>query len=608
MGRGLYGDRAGKSLSSNKVSPGAFLCSNPFLFSAPDWSMAGQMGHLGRRRPIEMKVSVSELIVHYLERLGVEVIFGMPGAHVLPIYDQLHASAVKTVLVKHEQGAAFMAGGYARASHRVSACITTAGPGATNLVTGIANAHADRLPVLVITGETSTYIFGKGGLQESSGEGGTIDQCALFAGITRYRKLIERTDYLGQVLNQATRALLGPNPGPVLLSIPFNLQKELVDARVLEQVHIPHAHAPAPALAGPLTALAQLVREASHPVIVAGYGCIRAGARGEVTRLAEALNIPVATSLKGKGVVAEGSELSLGCLGVTSNGDAYRYITDQADLVLFLGAGFNERTSYLWDRRLLEGKRLAQVDRDADQLGKVFIPDVAVQGDIREVVGDLLDLLETDPCPPKDLDRLAAHRHALTLPDPSRTAQRARFHLMEAFFRGLARRFPEDALIFDDNIVFAQSFLDVSRANHYFPNSGISSLGHAIPAAIGAKFFYRDAPAFAILGDGGFQMCGMELMTAVNYGIPLNTVVINNGSMSLIRKNQFQLYGERYIDCDFVNPDFKLLAAAFGIRHHRIETESDLDEMFAQADLTGDLNLIEILLDKHVFPSYLSAR
>ena len=550
-----------------------------------------------------MKIPVSQLIVRYLERLGVEVLFGMPGAHVLPIYDGLHGSRVRSVLVKHEQGAAFMAGGYARAAQRVSACIATAGPGATNLVTGIANAYADRLPVLVLTGETSTYIFGRGGLQESSGEGGALDQGALFAGITRYRKLIERTDYLGQVLNQATQALLGPNPGPVLLSLPFNVQKELVDERVLEQVHLPHA-LPQPVQAGPVPELARRLAAARHPVILAGYGCIRAGARGEVTRLAEALNIPVATSLKGKGVVSEGSALSLGCLGVTSNGDAYRYIARQADLVLVLGAGFNERTSYLWDARLLEGKTLAQVDRDPAQLGKVFRPDIAIQGDIRDVVGELLDRLAE--CEPKDLNALAALRQEAAVPAPA--AGGHPFHLMAAFFSGLARHFPEDALIFDDNIVFAQSYLDVSRANHYFPNTGISALGHAIPAALGAKFHFRDAPAFAILGDGGFQMCGMELMTAVNYRIPLNTVVINNGSMSLIRKNQFQLYHERYIDCDFVNPDFGLLAAAFGIRHYRIETEADLDALFAQADLTGAINLIEILLDKHVFPSYLSGR
>ncbi|MDP2832802.1 MAG: thiamine pyrophosphate-binding protein [Pseudomonadota bacterium] len=568
-----------------------------------------------------MKISVSELIVRYLERLGVEHIFGMPGAHVLPIYDHLHGSRVRSVLVKHEQGAAFMAGGYARVSHKIAACIATAGPGATNLVTGIANAYAERLPVLVITGETSTYIFGKGGLQESSGEGGAIDQGSLFSSITRYHKLIERTDYLGQVLNQATRALFSRDPGPVLLSIPYNVQKEWVDASVLEQLHIPHHGEQRSTQSGPVEALERLIQAASTPVIVAGYGAIKAGARGDVARLSTALGIPVASSLKAKGVVSEGSQLSLGCLGVTSNGDAYRYIVEHADLVIFLGAGFNERTSYLWDSKLLAGKKIAQVDRDAAQLNKVFKADVAIHGDIREVLTELLALLESDAASHglarvvanSRLEKLAAHRQAAASPpSEDETHRRTQFRLMEAFFAGLAARFPEDAMIFDDNIVFAQSYFDVSHANHYFPNSGISSLGHAIPAAIGAKFFTqtqaKDSPTFAILGDGGFQMCCMELMTAVNYAIPINVVVINNASMGLIRKNQFQLYGERYIDCDFVNPDFQLLAQSFGIRHRKIESEADLDDLFAHADLEGSINLIEIMLDKNAFPTYLSAR
>ncbi|MBU1664533.1 MAG: thiamine pyrophosphate-binding protein, partial [Gammaproteobacteria bacterium] len=407
-----------------------------------------------------MKISVSELIVRYLERLGVEHIFGMPGAHVLPIYDHLHGSRVHSVLVKHEQGAAFMAGGYARVSHKIAACIATAGPGATNLVTGIANAYAERLPVLVITGETSTYIFGKGGLQESSGEGGAIDQGSLFSSITRYHKLIERTDYLGQVLNQATRALFSRDPGPVLLSIPYNVQKELVDASVLDHIHIPRHVEPVPPQSGPVAELARLIEAASDPVIVAGYGAIKAGARGDVARLSTALGIPVASSLKAKGVVSEGSHLSLGCLGVTSNGDAYRYIVEHADLVIFLGAGFNERTSYLWDSKLLAGKKIAQVDRDAAQLNKVFKADVAIQGDIREVLTELLALLESDVASHglarvlanSRLEKLAAHRQAaVSPPSDEDTRRRAQFRLMEAFFAGLAARFPEDAMIFDDN-------------------------------------------------------------------------------------------------------------------------------------------------------------
>jgi len=554
-----------------------------------------------------MNISVSELIVRYLERLGIDHIFGMPGAHVLPIYDRLHDSGVKSILVKHEQGAAFMAGGLARVSHRPAACIATAGPGATNLITGIANAYAERLPVLAITGETSTYIFGKGGLQESSGEGGAIDQGALFASITRYHKLIERTDYLGQVLNQATQALLGREPGPVLLSIPYNVQKETVDDSVLAQIHFPGKAAVR--YTTPTAEFIELLRAARNPVIVAGYGCIQAGAHDVIAAFSERFSIPVATSLKAKGVVAEGTPLSLGCLGVTSNGEAYRYLVDHADLLIFLGAGFNERTSYLWDTKLLANKKIIQVDRDAAQIGRVFQPDVSICGDIRAVMEDVLDVLEADGMSPRSRVPLDVHRAALAQPADDSAAQAQQpFHLMQAFFSGLAQRFPHNALVFDDNIVFAQSYFDVSDRNRYFPNSGISSLGHAIPAAIGARCFAKDSPTFAILGDGGFQMCCMEMMTAVNYGIPLNVVVINNGTLSLIRKNQFQLYGERYIDCDFTNPDFGLLAQSFGVNHYRIESEAELDALFADADLTGTINLIEILLDKHVFPRYLSAR
>ena len=171
-----------------------------------------------------------------MERLGIETIFGMPGAHILPVYDKLYDSPIQSVLAKHEQGAAFMACGYARASGKIAACITTAGPGATNLITGIANAYADKQAILIITGETPTYIFGKGGLQESSGEGGSINQCALFDSITRYSRVIERTDYLENVLNQASKVLLADNSGPVLLSLPFNVQKEMVEIEILDNV------------------------------------------------------------------------------------------------------------------------------------------------------------------------------------------------------------------------------------------------------------------------------------------------------------------------------------------------------------------------------------
>ncbi|GAB6042932.1 thiamine pyrophosphate-binding protein [Endothiovibrio diazotrophicus] len=552
-----------------------------------------------------MQIPVSELVVRYLERLGIDTLFGVPGAHILPVYDALHDSTVQAVLAKHEQGAAFMAGGYARASGRIGACITTAGPGATNLVTGIANAYADRLPILIITGETPTHIFGKGGLQESSGEGGSIDQLSLFKGITRYNRIVERTDYLPQVLNRAAKILRSPNPGPVLLSFPFNVQRELADASALDAIQF-EPHRPSVHEAAAVRPLAERLAEARSPVIVAGYGCIRAGAQAEVAALSERLKIPVTTSLKAKGVIDERSPLSLGSLGVTSSGHAYRYLLEKADLLLILGASFNERTSYVWDRQLLAGKRVVQVDHDFEQLEKVFEAEVAIEGDIKAVLGGLLALLDA-----RNGDRLQQLSEEI---DRSKSAVgsdytlfQSGFSLVERFFRELERHFPEGATLFDDNIIFAQNFLNVSSGNRYHPNSGISSLGHAIPAAIGARFV-EARPTFAILGDGGFQMCAMELMTAVNYRIPLNVVLFNNGSMGLIRKNQHQHYQRRFINCDFVNPDFALLAQSFGIAHRRVERAEQVDELFTGLDLHEGINLIEIVIDKDIFPNYSSRR
>ena len=556
-----------------------------------------------------MKIKVSELIVRYMEQLGIEYIFGMPGAHILPVYDSLYDSRIRTILAKHEQGAAFMAGGYAKASGKISACISTAGPGATNLITGIANAYADKQPILIITGETSTHIFGKGGLQESSGEGGSIDQSALFQSITRYHKVIERTDYLDQVLNQASKALLSANAGPVLLSLPFNVQKEMVAEDILDnlktkgQVYTVDKYSP------PVEALTQLITDAQRPVILAGYGCIRSGAQDVVAQLSESLNIPVATSLKGKGVINEQSAMSLGSLGVTSNGTAYGYIVEQADLVIFLGASFNERTSYLWDKKLLENKKVAQIDSNPEQLEKVFDTDIAIQGDIKEVLTGVLSNLKEKGVTGKEFKGTPAYHETQGTANRDKYASlsRGKFALVEKFFAELEQHFPENALVFDDNIIFAQNFFNVSSRNRYFPNSGISSLGHAIPAAIGARFS-ADKPTFAILGDGGFQMCCMEIMTAVNYSIPLNVVVFNNSTMGLIRKNQSQLYDERFINCDFINPDFAYLAKSFGINHMKITSDTDVDNLFANFDLTGAINLIEIMIDKNAFPNYRSGR
>lgn len=558
-----------------------------------------------------MQIQVSEFIVKYMERLGIEYIFGMPGAHILPVYDSLYDSGIKAILTKHEQGASFMAGGYARASGKLGACITTAGPGATNLVTGIANAYADRQPLLIITGETSTSIFGKGGLQESSGEGGSIDQTTLFKGITKYNKIIERSDYLSNVLTHTSNILFSPNSGPVLLSFPYNVQKEHIDDSLLDNIKTRRNIITKPTHSHLVAALAELVLNAENPVIIAGYGCIKSGGQQLVSELSEMMQIPVTTSLKAKGVINEQSSYSLGSLGVTSYSKAYQYICEKADLLIFLGSTFNERTSYLWDRHLMDNKKIAQVDINEEQLEKVFKADVAIYGDIKDVIFDLLKQLKSQgQLRKKQIDpysEIEAHKQSSSKREHDADVFQSRFPLVKQFFARLEKTFLENIQIFDDNIIFAQNFFNVSTANRYYPNSGISSLGQAIPAAIGARFS-EHKPTFAILGDGGFQMCCMEIMTAVNYALPLNIIMFNNSTMGLIRKNQSQLYNKRYINCDFSNPNYEILAKSFAINYRRIAEPADLENVFTNTDFNDAINLIEIMIDKDTFPNYISKR
>ncbi len=560
-----------------------------------------------------MKLPVSQILVKFLENLGVKSIFGIPGSHILPVYDAIYDSSIQSVLVKHEQAAAFMAGGHARLTGGVGACITTAGPGATNLVTGIASAYTDNLPVIAITGEAPTHIFGKGGLQESSGEGGSVDQVTLFAGITRYHKLIERTDYLASVLNQAAIYLLSGTPGPVVLSIPYNLQNEMVDASILEQVSFARAADPA-AIAGQyIEQSLALISQSQRPLIIAGYGVIRSGAQELLRKLSEQLNIPVTSSLKAKGAIDERSALSLGSLGVTSGGYALRYLEQQADLVLMLGAGFNERTSYVWDSKLLAGKKLVQVDNNAQQLEKVFRADLALQADLGAYLRALVAAIEEQQLTAKrPVDVAAFIEDARTqIDNAGETIFNQQFDHVKAFYRWLEQQFPHGLIMFDDNIVFAQNFYRVSANDRFYPNTGISSLGYAIPAALGAGFntgVEVKQPMFAMTGDGGFHMCAMEIMTAVNYNMPLNVVLFNNNTMGLIRKNQHQHYQDRFIDCDFINPDYATLAQAFGIKHVRVENEHDLSGLADAMDFFNGINLIEIMIDQDAYPNYSSRR
>lgn len=551
-----------------------------------------------------MASTVSDYVVGLFRALGIGHVFGIPGAHILPVYDRLYDSEIIPVLTKHEQGAAFMAGGYAKAGGGIGACIATAGPGATNLVTGLANAFMDRTPILAVTGETPTYSFGKGALQESSGQGTSIDQGRLFEGVTRYHRIVERTDYLEQVLRRAYSILTSRNPGPVLLSFPYNILKEEVrsDLSFLDGTGA-RPICPSPAFdVSAAGRIPEFLHQAKRPVIVAGYGAVVSGAAKELAEISERYGIPVATSLRARGIVSETSGLSLGVLGITARDLAMKYIADEADLLILAGVGFGERTSYNWNRRLIVNKKIVWIDNDPGQLFKVLTPDLPVLGDVKAVLKHLGQLLDTDP-PEVMENSVPAMRKRCGKPN----MREEDFCLIKEFLARFSDCMNGEALVFDDNIIYMQNFMPVRHAERYFPNSGISSLGQAVPAAIGARLA-AGRPTVAVLGDGGFQMCGMELMTAINYSVPVTVILLNNSSLGLVRKNQHYNYSSRYISCDFRNPDFELLARSFGANYFRIAAKDDIDPALSALDLTGGINLVEIVMNKNDFPAYSSGR
>jgi acetolactate synthase-1/2/3 large subunit len=290
-------------------------------------------------------------------------------------------------------------------------------------------------------------------------------------------------------------------------------------------------------------------------------------------------------------------------LGITSNEIAYRYISEKSDLIIFLGASFGERTSYNWDRNLTAGKKLIQVDNSEKQLNKAFHADLALNCDVRSFFETINTLLDSAPVSPKDSEEAAKYKSRFQNHD----LKDNEFQLISHFLQTLNSRVDGNASIFDDNIIYMQRFCDISKSRSYFPNSGLSSLGHAVPAAIGAKLSTK-RPVIAIVGDGGFQMCCMELMTAVNYNIPVTVVMLNNSTLGLVRKNQFYNYNGRFIASEFVNPDYRKFADSFRINYFRVISTDDADRVIHSIDVENKINLIDVILDKDEFPKYSSDR
>ncbi len=507
----------------------------------------------------KMRLTGAQIVWKCLEREGVDTVFGYPGGCVLPMYDALqHTPSIHHVLVRHEQGAAHMADGYSRATGKVGVALATSGPGATNLVTGIATAMLDSSPIVCITGQVGSKFIGTDAFQE-------VDITGITMPITKHNYMVTDVNDIARTLREAFIIARTGRPGPVLVDITKDAQMASCDFE-WEAVQ-PHLRkletwdAPDPQQ---LAEAASLINRSERPVILAGHGILMARAMQDLQLFAEASDLPVGLTLLGLGAFPHFHPLCLGMMGM--HGEAWlNHAIQSADLLIALGMRFDDRVTGKLDSYAQDAKKI-HVDIDASEIHKNVRADVAIVGDLKHVLPKLTPLLT----PMKraaywaeinDAKGAVAVHDIRNLPDTG--------HLYAAHvINDLWRETKGKALIVTD--VGQHQMWEAQYYHHSDPHSlitsgGLGTMGFALPAAIGAKFARPDADVWVIVGDGGFQMTMAELATMVQENIKVNIAIINNGYLGMVRQWQEFFYERNYAATPLVNPNFTKIAEAYGI-------------------------------------------
>jgi acetolactate synthase I/II/III large subunit len=576
------------------------------LLPAPSQIAAAKQSPLPTQPVVPIRATGAFALIDSLRRHGVEHIFGYPGGAILPIYDELYraeaAGFVKHILVRHEQGAAHAADGYARATGRVGVCFGTSGPGATNLVTGIATAQMDSIPMVIITGQVGRAAIGSDAFQETDIYGITLP-------IVKHSYVVRDPQDMARIVAEAFHIASTGRPGPVLIDVPKDVGLEEFDYLPVEPGSVKLTGYRPTVKGNPRQVIQalKLIRQAKRPLLYVGGGAIASGAHAEVAELAERYQIPVTTTLMGIGSFDEHHPLALGMLGM--HGTAYaNFAVTECDLLIAVGARFDDRVTGKLDEFASRAK-VIHIDIDPAEVGKNRTPDVPIVGDVRQVLIDLLNR-DTEDGRVEDVEQTQEWLQRID-------RWKRDYPLMVSTYPDclspqeviveVGRQAPHAYYTTDvgQHQMWAAQFLK-NGPRRWISSAGLGTMGYGMPAAMGAQVALPDEQVICISGDASFQMNCQELGTLAQYGINVKTVIINNGWQGMVRQWQQAFYEERYSSSNMQPgmPDFVKLAEAFGVKGMIVQNRAELaDAIAAMLAHDGPVLLdVRVKRDENCYP------
>ncbi len=534
-----------------------------------------------------MKLTGAQILIECLVEQGVDTVFGYPGGSVLNIYDELYKSSdrITHILTAHEQGASHAADGYARASGKVGVCIATSGPGATNLVTGIATAYLDSVPVVFITGNVNVNLIGKDSFQEA-------DIAGITTPITKHNFIVKDVKDLAETVREAFEIARAGRPGPVLVDIPKNVTAETAEYTA-EKIDTAKKETPISADAETaVEELADMIRKSDKVFLLCGGGVLLSGATDEVYRLAEMIQSPVGCTLMGVGSFPGTHPNFTGMIGMHGT-RATNVAVSESDLFIALGSRFNDRVTGDVNK-FCKTAKIVQIDIDAAEINKNVRTAHHIVGDVKTVLTRLLQILETSPIDMTERKQWLGAIQTLKL--PVKAARHAGFS-PKAILTEVQNHLPKDAIIVTDvgqHQMWAARYYSYDVPGTFITSGGFGTMGYGAGAAMGAAMAKQDRKVVLITGDGCFRMNSNELATMQHYGIPVVILVMNNGVLGMVRQWQTVFYGKRYSQTNLDRgPDFAKLADAYGLNGYSVCSLEQFDEAFEKAIQSGETAVID---------------